>query len=245
MALTEIRVSIDRPLAEVFATYTRRDAFGWSSMRNVRWTQGKPWEVGSRLHIEFQDMVPVVVDQVLTAFQTNSLVSFISHFGGVTMQSLVQFRSLSDKVTEVHTQLEFVGTFSRIVGVPLRANIERGARHVYEDLKRVCEQQVAPQKRRSTRVPLQIDIEAQGIREKVQTEGKTVVVNCHGALLSTVLALPMRTSIEVHVIQTDRRALADVVDVDTEQPRLCGIGLLQPQNIWGLSSPPGDWLADA
>lgn len=158
------------------------------------------------------------------------------------MQSRVQFRALSENVTEVHSDLEFVGTFSRIAGVPLRTNIERGARRVYEALKRECEQ-VAGMKRRSTRVPLKVDIEALGIAEPVQCTGETVVVNCHGALISTAIALPMRTRIEVRVIPTQKRALADVVHVDPGYPRLCGIGLLQPQNIWGLSLPPHDWLS--
>ena len=97
-------------------------------------------------------------------------------------------------------------------------------------------------KRRSTRVPLKVDIEALGIAEPVQCTGETVVVNCHGALISTATALPMRARIEVRVISTQKRALADVVHVDAGHPQICGIGLLQPQNIWGLSLPPHDWL---
>lgn len=241
MAHTEIRVTINRPLSEVFAVYTRPDAFHWSDMRNVAWTKGQPWQVGSRLRIEIQDVFAVTVDQVLTDFKPDSLVCFISHFGGVTMQSRVQFRALSDRVTEVHTDLEFVGTFSRMAGVPLRANIERGARRVYEALKHECEQVTAAQ-RRSTRVPFRVGIEALGIAEPVQCRGETVVVNCHGALISTSVALQLRTRIEVRVIPTQKQALADVVHVDPAQPRLCGIGLLEPQNIWGLSLPPRDWL---
>lgn len=242
MAHTEIRVTIYRPLSEVFAVYTRPDAFHWSEMRNVAWSKGKPWEVGSRLRIEIQDVVPVTVDQVLTDFKPGSLVCFISHFGGVTMQSRVQFRALSDRVTEVNTDLEFVGTFSRMAGVPLRANIERGARRVYEALKRECEQ-VTTTQRRSTRVPLRVDIEALGIAEPMQCKGETVIVNCHGALISTPIALQLRKRIEVRVIRTQKHALADVVHVDPARPRLYGIGLVTPQNIWGVPLPPHDWLA--
>lgn len=243
MARTEIRVTINRPLPVVFSVYTRSDAFRWADMRSVAWTKGKPWQVGSRLRIEIQDVVAVTVDQVLTDFKPDSLVCFISHFGGVTMQSRVQFRALSDNLTEIHTDLEFVGTFSRIAGVPLRANIERGARRVYEALKRECEQ-VAGNHRRSTRVPLKVDIEALGIADPLKCPGETVVVNCHGALISTSVALRLRTRIEVRVIPTQKCALADVVHIDPGQPRLCGIGLLRPQNIWGLSLPPNDWLTN-
>ena len=47
--------------------------------------------------------------------------------------------------------------------------------------------------------------------------------------------------IQIRVILSDKRALADVVYIDPEQPRICGIGLLKPQNIWGLALPPDDW----
>lgn len=50
--------------------------------------------------------------------------------------------------------------------------------------------------------------------------------------------------IEVHVILTDKRAPAKVVYVDPERPRICGIGLHKPENIWGLLFPPDDWYED-
>lgn len=243
MAHTEIRVTINRPLPEVFETYTRSDAFRWSHMRNVRWTKGKPWQVGSRLRIDVDEPEPVTVDQVLTDFQPYRFVGFISHFGGVTMQSRIHFRVVSDNVTEVYTELEFVGAFSRILRIPLASIIERGARSVYEDLKRECEQRTARPQRRSTRVPLQVEIEAQRVGEPVKAEGETVLVSCHGALISTPLAFPLRTRIEIRVVPTKKWALADVVHVDPAKPQLCGIALLQPQNIWGVSTPPPDWPA--
>jgi hypothetical protein len=125
--------------------------------------------------------------------------------------------------------------------VPLRANFERGARRVYEALKRECEQ-VTTTQRRSTRVPLRVDIEALGIAEPMQCKGETVIVNCHGALISTSIALQLRTRIEVRVIRTQKHALADVVHVDPALPRVCGIGLVTPQNIWGVPLSPHDWL---
>jgi hypothetical protein len=88
---------------------------------------------------------------------------------------------------------------------------------------------------------MKIQIEAQSIPEPVTCEGETVVVNLHGALISTTTALRVGMKIEIHVILTDKRALAQVVYVDPDRPRLCGVGLEKPQNIWGLSFPPDDW----
>jgi hypothetical protein len=87
-------------------------------------------------------------------------------------------------------------------------------------------------------------VTAQDISEVVKCEGETVVVNFHGALISTAIALHVGMGIEILVFITGKRARATVVYVDPEQPRLCGIALDQPQNIWGLSLPPEDWADD-
>jgi hypothetical protein len=95
--------------------------------------------------------------------------------------------------------------------------------------------------RRSTRVALKVEIEAQGVTEPLICEGETITVNLHGALISTAAGLRVGMNIRIHVCLTDKRADAKVVYVDPEWPRHCGIALENPQNIWGLSSPPEDW----
>jgi len=88
---------------------------------------------------------------------------------------------------------------------------------------------------------LKIVIVAQGLSDPITCEGETIVVNRHGALISTARPLRVGMKIEIHVILTDKRAPAEVVYVDPDRPRVCGIGLAEPQNIWGLSFPPDDW----
>ena len=139
MGRTEIRLTIRCPLSEVFAIYTALDTWRWTNIRSVRWTRGKPWEVDSRLEIEPDDSFGIVVDQVLTHFEPNRRVDFISHFGGITMQSQVHFRALAENLTEIQAQLEFVGTFSRVAGFAVGPAIEQGAQRFYDDLKRECE----------------------------------------------------------------------------------------------------------
>ena len=95
--------------------------------------------------------------------------------------------------------------------------------------------------RRSTRVRLKVRIEALGLNEPLTCEGETFVVNLHGALILTAVALRVGMKIGIHVLLTGKRAIADVVYVDPEQSRHCGINLEKPENIWGLSSPPDDW----
>ena len=95
--------------------------------------------------------------------------------------------------------------------------------------------------RRSMRVRLKVKIEALGVSEPLTCEGETFVVNLHGALLLTSVGLRVGMRIGIHVLLTGKQAIADVVYVDPEQPRHCGINLEKPENIWGLSSPPDDW----
>jgi hypothetical protein len=95
--------------------------------------------------------------------------------------------------------------------------------------------------RRSTRVPLKVMIETQGMNEPLTCEGETIVVNLHGALISTWVPLQVGLQIEIHVHLTGKRAAAKVVYADPQTPLHCGIELDKPQNIWGISLPPDDW----
>jgi hypothetical protein len=100
---------------------------------------------------------------------------------------------------------------------------------------------IARESRRSTRVRLKIRIEALGVSEPLTCEGETLVVNLHGALILTAVALRVGMKIWIHVLHTKKRVAADVVYIDPDQPRHCGINLEEPENIWGLTLPPGDW----
>jgi len=136
---SEICVAINRPLKSVFETYTQPDTFAWSDLRSVEWTLGQPWEVESRMRIEPENGFGVIIDQVVTHFEPYRRIDFISHFGGVTLMTQLSFRALGSDVTEIHSQLEFVGSFSRVAGFALGPAIEHGARTFYEDFKRACE----------------------------------------------------------------------------------------------------------
>jgi len=96
--------------------------------------------------------------------------------------------------------------------------------------------------RRSTRVQLKVVIEAEGVTEPLICDGETIVINLHGALIWTVIPLHAGMKIQIQVISTHTRATADVVHVDPERYGVCGIGLVIPENIWGVEAPPDDWL---
>ena len=93
--------------------------------------------------------------------------------------------------------------------------------------------------RRSTRVPIEVQIEVHA--RQVVFAGETVVVNLHGALIKTPEPLERGTQITLHVPLTGKSAAARVVFVDSEDSHSIGIELAKPQNIWGISLTPDDW----
>ena len=109
------------------------------------------------------------------------------------------------------------------------------------DVEASQQDRVSGESRRSTRVRLKVEIEARGLTAPLTCEGETFVVNLHGALILTAVALRVGMKVSIHVYLTDKRATAEVVYVDPDQPRHCGIKLHKPENIWGVSQPPDDW----
>lgn len=102
-------------------------------------------------------------------------------------------------------------------------------------------QPIAADKRRSTRVPLQVTVEAIGVSTPLACQGETIVVNMHRASIVTDAALGSGMLIEVQVYLTGKRARARVVFIDPDDCYGSGIELEKPQNIWGISLPPEDW----
>lgn len=141
MGRSNIRVTIDRPLKFVFDIYTQPETWAWSDVRNFVWAEGRPWEVESRMRFEPKQSYGAVVDQVITHFEPYRRIDFISHFGGVTLLSQVEFKAAGENLSEVRTQLEFIGTFSRMAGLALGPMIEQGARAFLKDLKTCCERE--------------------------------------------------------------------------------------------------------
>jgi hypothetical protein len=86
-----------------------------------------------------------------------------------------------------------------------------------------------------------VGIAVEGDAESLTCDGETIVVNLHGALLSTTIGLGIGMRISIHVYLTDKCAKARVAYVDPEKPLRCGVELDQPQNIWGVPLPPSDW----
>lgn len=136
----EIRVTINRPLLTVFSLYTNTENWKWCPyILDAQWVRGRPWEEESRMRLTINGSVGNTVDQVLTHFEANQEVAYLSHFSGITMETRLSFRSLSENETEIYGRMEFLGVLSRVVSFAIKPTIERSTKQFFEDLKRGCE----------------------------------------------------------------------------------------------------------
>jgi hypothetical protein len=136
----DFQIVLDCPLDTVFAVYVdierwrNRNLFG-----EIRWSQGKPWEPGSRLQIEVRVPLRATVDQVVQHFTPKESVSYLSHVLGITCETRVVFTQVSTDKTAINVVMHLVGTVSRSLGFAIEPVIAKATKGFFEELRKDCE----------------------------------------------------------------------------------------------------------
>lgn len=73
------------------------------------WTEGEPWQVGSRLRYVVQQPVQATVTAVVTLSEPPLKVGLINHSLGITAQQMVTFSQVRPNTTRVIMTMDFVG----------------------------------------------------------------------------------------------------------------------------------------
>ncbi len=73
------------------------------------WTEGKPWQVGSRLRYVVTQPVAATVSAVVTVFDPPFKIGLLNHSSGVTVQQMVTFTRLNSGVTRAAIVMDAVG----------------------------------------------------------------------------------------------------------------------------------------
>jgi hypothetical protein len=99
--------------------------------------------------------------------------------------------------------------------------------------------------RRSSRIPLIIQILIAGIHPETgvlfEAAGKTLIVNKHGALISTIPGLRSEMRLCITVVTSGKSGGARVVWDSPQSEGRYGIELDNPGNFWEIFAPPADW----
>lgn len=136
----DFQVVLNCSLETVFSIYI--DTERWrdrNEFGDIRWVQGRPWEVGSRLRVETQVPIRTTVDQVVQHFAPNESVSYLSHALGITCETRVTFTSVSVHETAVNVVVQLAGTASRALDFALAPVIAHATKGFFEELRKDCE----------------------------------------------------------------------------------------------------------
>ena len=75
----------------------------------ANWTEGEPWQTGSRLRYVVERPLRATVSGVVTLSEPPSKISLLNHSLGITAEQVVTFTRLNPGTTRVVMSMEFVG----------------------------------------------------------------------------------------------------------------------------------------
>jgi hypothetical protein len=116
----------------------------WNTFANIygdlHWQGGKPWDVGSCLHIEIQKPISTVVEHEITELEPRRKIAWIDRSRGITLRQCVEFEDLPNGETRVHTWGEFSRSKSLIAGRTVAGLITSFTETWYENFRSLCDQ---------------------------------------------------------------------------------------------------------
>jgi hypothetical protein len=74
------------------------------------WTEGKPWEKGSRLRYSVVQPLPATISAVVTLADPPNRATLLNHALGITAEQVVTFTKVGNGLTRVTMTVDFVGT---------------------------------------------------------------------------------------------------------------------------------------
>ena len=123
---------------EIFSDWRRWNHFA-SVYGQLRWSEGHPWEAGSRMEIELVRPVNVVLEHVITSCIPARRVGWIDHGLGVAMAQWVHFDDLGAKGTRIHTWGDIVHSGVTVAGRSVEHLVQSFTETWYENFRRACD----------------------------------------------------------------------------------------------------------
>jgi hypothetical protein len=144
----QVKTTASAALAwEVFSNWRRWHTFA-SIYGKMEWTQGQPWQVGSRLSVEVVQPFHVVIDHVITYCDPGRKVGWIDHALGIAIDQWVEFEPHNGSGTHVRVTGEMVGAQLQLSnGLDVDRFVRDFTRQWYDAYREVCDQ-LTPVKQR-------------------------------------------------------------------------------------------------
>ena len=124
---------------DVFSDWSR-----WNNFANIygqiRWTEGQPWEIGSRMEIEVLRPVEVVIDHLIISCQPPREVGWIDKALGITIQQWVEFEKHGLQETRIFTWGELAPAGVKVGGRSAEQLVSSFIQTWYENFRLACDQ---------------------------------------------------------------------------------------------------------
>jgi hypothetical protein len=115
----------------------------WWKFANIygemNWTEGKPWQVGSRMKIEILRPVQTVVDHLIICCEPARELGWIDRALGMTMSQWVEFEQRSSGGTRVHTWGELTSSDFKAGGCTAEELVSVFTETWYENYRIACD----------------------------------------------------------------------------------------------------------
>ncbi|HYL69073.1 MAG TPA: hypothetical protein VEX69_07900 [Candidatus Limnocylindria bacterium] len=126
---------------EVFADWTKWNLFA-NIYGDVKWLEGKPWKLGSRMEIEVLRPVEVVIDHQIICCEPAREVGWIDRALGITIAQWVEFEELGAERTRINTWGELSPSEAKVGGRSVEQLVSSFVETWYENYRLACDQAV-------------------------------------------------------------------------------------------------------
>jgi len=116
----------------------------WRNFANVygdfKWSEGLPWEAGSRLDIELVRPVNIVIDHLIIACEPPREIAWIDRALGVTICQRVEFEPMPSGRTRIRTWGDVSPADTLIDGKPVSRLVDVFMETWYENYRSACDE---------------------------------------------------------------------------------------------------------
>ena len=128
---------------DVFSNWNLWHKFA-SVYGEMNWSEGNPWEVGSRMQIGIVRPFKTVIDHLLICCEPARELGWIARCLGMTMSQWVEFEPLASGGTEIHTWGELSSTDLKAGGCTAAELHAVFTETWYENYRLACDELAGP-----------------------------------------------------------------------------------------------------
>jgi hypothetical protein len=124
---------------DVFSDWRRWNAFA-NIYGDIRWQDGQPWKIGSRMKIEVLRPTQTMVDHLIISCEPEQEVGWIDRALGITLGQWVRFEEMGSSQTRIKTWGEIAPSGVMLAGSAVEQIVANFTETWYENFRCECDE---------------------------------------------------------------------------------------------------------